>query len=279
MKLYPLNLLCSVFKVSCAGFYYFIKTESYRQKKLTRELALAIKIESVFNGSKKTYGSPRIFAILKAINAVSTKNKVAACMKKFGLRSRLKKKYKNTTDSNHNQAIAPNHLMQNFKVYNKNQIWVSDITYIWTEEGFLYLACILDLWSRKIVGWSFGERLTTDLILKAFYMAISGQNPLLKVIFHSDRGSQYASKEFRAALQRHGFIQSMSRKGNCWDNAVMESFFHTLKCEFVYFEKFQNRNEAKTYIFHWIESFYNRQRIHSSIGYRTPQQMEVLTMI
>ena len=199
-------------------------------------------------------------------------------MRENGIRSKTVKKYKATTNSKHTLPVAENLLKQNFETAKPNTVWISDITYVPTLEGWLYLAVILDLFSRQIVGWAMSDRLTSGFVVKALYQAIGRRHPASGCIFHSDRGIQYASTDFRDVLKTSGFIQSMSRKGNCYDNAVAESFFHTLKTEHVYDYRYESRAEARQSIFEYIEMFYNRQRRHSSLGYRSPVSFELEAM-
>lgn len=195
-------------------------------------------------------------------------------MKENGIEAKHKKKFKTTTDSNHNLPVAKNHLKRNFKVNKPNQTWVSDISYVHTDEGWLYLAVFIDLYSRKVVGWSMSERIKADLVVDAFRMALFRQKQKAPKVVHSDRGSQYASEIFRKELKAHRCKQSMSRKGDCWDNAVAESFFGTLKTELIYHEKFKTREQARLSIFDYIEVFYNRQRLHSYLNYLSPEKFE-----
>ena len=196
----------------------------------------------------------------------------------MGLSGKAKKKFKATTNSKHNLPVAENLLNQNFVAEKPNTVWASDITYIPTLEGWLYLVVILDLFSRQVVGWAMSDRLTSGFVVKALYQAIGRRHPASGCIFHSDRGIQYASTDFRDVLKVYGFIQSMSRKGNCYDNAVAESFFHTLKTEHVYEYRYETRAEARQSIFEYIEMFYNRQRRHSALGYRSPVSFELKAM-
>ncbi len=196
-------------------------------------------------------------------------------MRKYGIRAKTKRKYKATTDSNHSYTVAPNRLDRNFAPKAGNQAWVADITYIATNEGWLYLAGVIDLFSRKVIGWAMDERMTKDLVLNALKMALRRRQPRPGLIHHSDQGSQYACDEYQRLLADHGIICSMSRKGNCWDNAPMESFFHTLKTEHVYWENFVTRGQAKQSLFEWIEVFYNRQRLHSTLDYVSPETYEL----
>ena len=197
-------------------------------------------------------------------------------MREHGIHVKTRRKFKVTTDSRHKNPIHPNHLDRQFSASAMNQRWVSDITYVPTVEGWLYLAAIMDLHSRKIVGWAMSNRLKESLVIKALNMALLGRKTSGGLLLHSDRGSQYASDNFQRLLNNHGILCSMSRKGDCWDNAAMESFFHTLKTECVYHERYQTREEAKISIFDFIEVFYNRQRKHSTLGYKTPEQYERL---
>lgn len=233
-------------------------------------------IESIFLGSRKTYGSPRIWRVLRGMGYDISENTVARHMRDMGLQAKMKRKFKVlTTDSNHSHAISPNLLKQNFQASSPGEIWLSDISYVKTGEGWLYLTTAMDLFSRRIIGWSFSESLHADVtVMPALRMAILNQPNARNVIFHSDRGVQYACEDFRTILRNLNFRQSMSARGNCYDNAPMESFFHTLKTEHVYHENFQTKSEAKLSLFEWIEGFYNRQRIHSSLGYKTPLAME-----
>ena len=195
-------------------------------------------------------------------------------MKAAGLRSKVKRKFKATTDSKHGHPIAPNLLNQDFTVESPNTVWVSDITYIWTDEGWLYLATTMDLYSRAVVGWSMDSRMKSDLVVSALNMALGRRAPTDGLIHHSDRGVQYAAKPFQDLLDENSIVCSMSRKGNCYDNAVQESFYHSLKTELVHHELYRTREQAKTSIFDYIEVFYNRLRLHSSLGYVSPLVFE-----
>lgn len=197
-------------------------------------------------------------------------------MHENNIAAKTRKKFKKTTNSNHSNYISPNLLEQNFRVNSPNEVWVADITYVSTYEGWLYLSVVLDLYSRKVVGWSMSNRITGQLVIDSLENAITDRKPEAGLIFHSDRGSQYSSAEFRKSLKRNRIIQSMSGKGNCYDNAVAESFFHTLKTELIYWEKYKTRKEAKSNIFTFIEGFYNRRRIHSYLNYLSPSNFELL---
>jgi transposase InsO family protein len=198
-------------------------------------------------------------------------------MQRYGIRAKTKKKFKATTDSKHRLPVAANLLDRKFIPNKPNSTWAGDITYVWTREGWLYLAVVMDLFSRKIVGWAMEPTLSRELALKALRMAIRQRQPGTGLLSHSDRGSQYASHDYQALLNTYGIVCSMSRKGNCWDNSVVESFFGTLKQEHVFFCDFMTRDEAKRSVFEWIEGFYNRQRLHSTLGYRSPEEYERLT--
>jgi putative transposase len=268
---YPTLLLCKIFGVSKSGYYAW-KTRP--KTDATQELRVVRLIEKIHQNSRGSYGSPRVFQVLKALGEKYSEYQVARLMQKYGIRARSKRKFRHTTDSNHKSPIADNKLDQNFTASAPGEKLVGDITYIATAEGWLYLACVLDVHTRKIVGWQMKERMTKDLVIGALKNASRSLKLIPKSIFHSDRGSQYASQSFRRVLEVFGLEQSMSRKGNCYDNSMMESFFATLKKEFVYHTKFATRAEAKRAIFEWIEVFYNRQRIHSGIGYLTPCEFE-----
>lgn len=272
---YPLRLMVQILGVSKSGFYDWNLRDSARD---TEKLKLVRAIEDIHRSSRKTYGSPRIWDQLKALGYKVSKSRVERLMKEFGIRAKTKKKFRVTTDSKHNHPVAENILNRNFSPAKANLAWAGDITYIWTGEGWLFLSVILDLFSRQVIGWSMDERMTKELTLSALRMAIAKRKPQKGLIHHSDRGSQYASGTYRDLLKNYGMICSMSRKGNCWDNAVTESFFHSLKIELVYFEKFETRQEAKAKIFEWIEVFYNKQRIHSALGYKSPEQFEKLQL-
>jgi putative transposase len=272
-KVFPANLMGKILGVSRSGFYNWKKRES---KKATNDLTLLRAIEDIHKASRKTYGSPRIYSQLKALGFKTSKSKVERLMRDNRIRSKMKKKFKATTNSKHAHPVAENILNRDFSPKAANMVWAGDITYIWTREGWLYLAVILDLFSRQVIGWSMSERMTKELALNALTMAIRKRNPRKGLIHHTDRGSQYACGVYRRLLSSIGAICSMSRKGNCWDNAVSESFFHSLKTEMIFFEDFKTRAEAISKVFEWIEVFYNRQRIHSSIGNKTPEQFEKL---
>ncbi len=272
---HPILRLCLHLEVSASGYYDWHRRRICPGPRAVEDQALAQEIDQIHIRSRETYGAPRVEKELRKKGRCHGRNRIARLMKENGLCGRQKKRYRvQTTDSNHDQPIAPNHLAQAPKATAPNQLWVADITYIETKEGWLYLAAILDLYSRKIVGWAMSERIDTVLVLKALAMALLHRNPPANLLFHSDRGVQYASGDYRQALSQSGLIASMSRPGNCYDNAAMESFWSTLKLELVYRRDFDTRAQARTQIFDYIESFYNRQRAHSALGYSSPVDFE-----
>jgi len=232
-------------------------------------------IEGIYKASRGTYGSPRIFAELKGLGFKCSKRRVERLMNKNGIRAKTRRKFRVTTDSKHSHPVAPNLLERNFSPDRPNATWAGDITYVWTKEGWLFLAVIIDLFSRQVVGWSMDERITRGLTLNALKMALNRRKPEAGLLHHSDRGSQYACADYQRLLRAHKIICSMSRKGNCWDNAPVESFFHSLKTEMIYWEQFETREEARRKIFEWIEIFYNRQRRHSTLKNLSPVNFEI----
>ena len=235
-----------------------------------------IAIMDIFDESKDSYGSIRMTRELKARGRVVGKNRVANMMRAASLQARKPKKFKVTTDSNHNYPVAPNILNREFHASNPGEVWVSDLTYVRTKNGWLYLTVIIDLYDRKVIGWSMSKGLSAgETVIPAWIMANRNRSITQKLIFHSDRGTQYACNEFTKILKANNLIvQSMSRKGNCWDNAVAESFFKTIKVEWIYTQKYTNQEQAQLSIFEWIESWYNRRRRHSAIGYQTIEEFE-----
>lgn len=264
--------LCFVLEVSRSGFYEWLKRGPSRRDQENDRLVGVI--AEIHKNSRGTYGAPRIHAELQAMGEPCSKNRTARLMKGAGIRSKTRKRFRKTTDSSHKKPIAPNLLEERPNASGPDEIWAADITYIPTHEGWLYLASIIDLFSRRIVGWSMGSTLRTILVVEALKMAIGRRRPPRGLVHHSDRGSQYASMEYRSLLDASGFLCSMSGKGNCYDNATKESFFHTLKTEVVAHENYSTREEARASIFEYIEFFYNRQRRHSSLGYRSPEEFE-----
>ena len=228
--------------------------------------------------SRSTYGSPRVHATLQAQGQRIGEHRVARLMRTSAIRAKTVKKWRATTDSAHQYPVVPNTLNRQFAVAHPNQVWAGDITYVWTAEGWLYLAVVLDLYSRRVIAWGMGSRLTQELATAALTMAVEHRRPASGVLHHTDRGSQYTATLYREMLAGHGLTASMSRRGNCWDNAVVESFFHTLKTELVYHRRYITREEARQDIFEWIEVFYNRTRRHSTLGYRSPAEFEAMAM-
>lgn len=273
---FAVEKMCQVLNVSRSGYYrYSAGEESQRSIK---NMILLAAITAIYKQSRGTYGSPRITDSLHDLGLSCSRPRIARLMRANGIKAKTKKKYKVTTKSDHSYPIAPNLLNRDFWTNSAHRIWVSDITYIRTLEGWLYLTIILDLYSRKIVGWSMGDRLTAKrTTIPAFIQAVKRYQPLPGLIFHSDRGIQYACDDFRGLLKTFKAIQSMSGKGNCYDNAVAESFFHTLKTELIYHQTYHTRSQANTSLFEYIEVFYNRFRKHSALGYKSPEQYEQLT--
>ena len=265
---YSIEIMCRVLEVSRSGYYDWDRRErERRQKELLSEITKAHK------QSRETYGSPRILRVLKSKGKNVNHKTVESLMKKNNIRAKTKRKFKQTTDSKHKLPVAPNLLDREFSPKKPNLVWVTDITYCTTEEGWMYLCTYIDLFSRKVVGWSMSSRMTADLVIDAFRMGVLRQKraPLM---VHSDRGSQYASGAFRKELAKSRCMRSMSKKGDCWDNAVAESFFGTLKTELVQHEKYKTREEARLSIFDYIETFYNRKRLHSHLNYLPPEEFE-----
>lgn len=274
---YSILALCRNLEVSPSGYYDWLKRRTRPSPRAVESQALAKAIETHHARSRRTYGSPRILQALRKEGRHHGRNRIARIMKERGLCGRQKSCYRvKTTQSNHDQPIASNRLAQAPKATAPNQLWVADITYIKTQEGWLFLAAILDLYSRRIVGWAMSERVDTALVLKALGMALLHRNPPPQLLLHSDRGVQYASADYRQALAQAGLVASMSRKANCYDNASMESFWSTLKLELIYRRNFLTRAAARSAIFDYIESFYNRQRSHSALNFRSPVDFELL---
>jgi len=277
MKLdYTILSLCANLEVSPSGYYDWQKRRTTPGPRAVENQTLAKQIEAIHIRSRQTYGSPRIVDELRKQGRRHGRNRIARLMKQKDLCGRQQGRYHvRTTDSHHDQPIAPNRLAEAPKATAPNQLWVADITYIQTQEGWLYLAAILDIYSRKIVGWAMSEHIDTLLVLKALAMALLHRQPPANLLFHSDRGVQYASADYRRALSQAGLVASMSRNGNCYDNATMESFWSTLKLELIYRRNFATRAQARTEIFDYIECFYNRQRTHSALGYHSPVDFEL----
>jgi putative transposase len=273
---YSIHLLCANLDVSPSGYYEWLKRRDCPGPRDLENQFLATRITQIHSQSRQTYGSPRLVEELRKEGRRHGRNRVARLMKQAGLNGRQKGRYRvQTTDSNHNEPIAPNHLAVAPAPTAPNQIWAGDITYIETQEGWLYLAGILDLYSRKIVGWAMSDRIDTTLVLTALNMALLHRGHPKNLLFHSDRGVQYAASDYRAALALGGILPSMSRKANCYDNATMESFWSSLKLELVYRTRFETRNQARLELFDYIECFYNRQRSHSALNFISPVDFEL----
>lgn len=269
---FSVRRMCRVLEVSPSGYYAWLGRPMSRRECENRRLVQDIK--EVHQAKRGVYGSPRVHAELKSKGMHHSKKRVARLMRENGIRAKQKRKYKATTDSKHFYPVAPNLLQRDFQASGPDRKWLADITCVPTYEGWLYLAAILDLYSKLILGWSMSGRMGSKLVLDALEMAVDRRRPEPGLIHHSDRGGQYASAVYQRALHSHGMICSMSRKGDCWDNAPMESWFHTLKTELTIHENYWTRNQAKAEIFEYIEVFYNRNRLHSALGYMTPAKYE-----
>ena len=270
--------MCSILKISSRGYYKW-KSKTISKKAIIKN-QLKQKIQTLYFEFKQRYGSPRITAELHALGYQISRVTVAKYMNELGLKSKLSKKFKITTNSKHNYLIAENVLDRDFKATQISQKWVSDITYIQTKEGFLYLTTIIDLYDRKLIGWSLSNTMSTDdTTLAAWRMAIKNRPMRKGLIFHSDQGVQYATKKFANMLESYGVIRSMSRKGNCWDNAVAESFFKSLKTELIYGNKLITKEQMKLDIFEYIEIWYNRKRRHSALNYKTILEFNNLNIL
>jgi putative transposase len=270
-KVYPLPVMCETLEVSISGYRAWKGGGTPNRKRLTDAQLLAV-IRAIHAQLKGAYGSPRILREIRGRGFPVSKGRVERLMRENGLRGRHKRRYKVTTDSKHSLPVAPNLLDRNFSPSAPNQAWGADLTCVWTDEGWLYLAIVLDLFNREIVGWSIKPRMTADIVTDALTMAWFRRRPAPDLIHHSDRGSQYASLPFQEKLKDYGMICSMSRKGNCWDNAPTESFFNSLKNERVHGQRYATRAEAIADLFDYIEVFYNRSRRHSTLGYKSPTQ-------
>lgn len=269
---FPIRMMCNLLEVSSSCYYAWKKHEPSQRTQANHQLAAEIK--HLFEKEKARAGSPRITKRLKESGKQINRKRVAKIMKDNGWRAKAARKYKATTNSNHNLPVAPNLLEQNFDAEYANQKWVSDITYIWTDEGWLYLAVVLDLFSRAVVGWAMNERMTARLVCDALEMALLRRGKPKGVIVHSDRGSQYCSADYQKLLGKHGLICSMSKRGDCYDNAAMESWNHSFKVEAIHGERLSTREYAKSHVFEYIDVYYNRIRLHSKLDYQTPEAFE-----
>jgi putative transposase len=270
-KAYGLTEMCVVLDVSISGYRAWKRGGTPNRKRLTDTQTLAV-IRAIHVELKGAYGSPRMIRELRRRGFTAGKERVERLMRENGIRARHKRRYKVTTDSKHGLPIAANLLDRNFTPAAPNQVWTSDITYLWTGEGWLYLAIVLDLFNREVIGWSLKPRMTTDIVTDALTMAWFRRRPDAGVMHHSDRGSQYASHAFQDKLKEFGMICSMSRKGNCWDNAPTESWFNSFKNERYHGLRYATHDEMKAVSFEYIEVFYNRTRQHSTLGYQSPTQ-------
>ena len=270
---YPIKTVCLVLEVSRSGYHAWLKRPASARSRRRQELAA--KIRAVHEENRCVYGSPRVHKALESRGESVCLNTVASVMKEQEIRARTKRKFvPRTTDSDHRHPVVSNVLDRDFTADLPNQKWAVDITYIPTDQGWLYLAGVMDLCSRKIVGWSMAEHMRTDLVSDALTMAVCQRRPDKGLLHHSDRGSQYAGDDYQLLLQQHQMQVSMSGKGDCWDNAAIESFWATLKTEMVNHQRFATREKARAAVFEYIEVFYNRKRLHSSIGYVSPEAFE-----
>ena len=274
---FPVTLMCRVLGVSTSGFYGW-KAHPV-SKREQRDASLRSRLRTVFDASRQTYGSPRVRVELCADGKAVSQRKVAELMREEGLVARRKKRFRATTDSKHDDPIAPNIVERNFTTDEKNDTWVTDVTCIWTRTGWLYLAIMLDLFSRRVVGWATSSSNDRFLALDALRDALTKRRPRVGLVHHSDRGSPYASDDYRAELDRFGIVASMSRKGDCWDNAVAESFFSTLKTELVRDHIYDSHDEATTAIGEYVDEFYNTRRRHSHLGYLSPIEFELKSQV
>ena len=274
---YPIRLMCRALAVSAAGYYAWRSRPESPRAVSARTVLSAIRV--IHRESRETYGSPSIWdALVKQGHRIG-EHRVARLMRQNGIRAKTVKKWRATTQSNHRLPVAQNTLNRQFMVEAPNRVWAGDLTYVWTTEGWLYLAVLLDLYSRRVIGWAMGHRLTVDLAEQALTMALVTRRPEAGLLHHSDRGSQYAASRYQQLLDAQGLVPSMSRKGNCWDNACVESFVGTLKRELVHHRHYATRDDATRDIFEYIEVFYNRQRRHSTLGYHSPAEYEAKTAV
>ena len=274
---YPIRLMCRALAVSAAGYYAWRSRPESPRAVSARTVLSAIRV--IHRESHETYGSLSIWdALVKQGHRIG-EHRVARLMRQNGIRAKTVKKWRATTQSNHRLPVAQNTLNRQFMVEAPNRVWAGDLTSVWTTEGWLYLAVLLDLYSRRVIGWAMGHRLTVDLAEQALTMALVTRRPEAGLLHHSDRGSQYAASRYQQLLDAQGLVPSMSRKGNCWDNACVESFVGTLKRELVHHRHYATRDDATRDIFEYIEVFYNRQRRHSTLGYHSPAEYEAKTAV
>jgi transposase InsO family protein len=271
-KDFSTRMMCKILVVSPSGYYGW--RDRSPSNRAQENAILTKKIKAIFDDENSRVGAKRITKRLRLEGTHVSRHRVARIMRKNGWRAKAARKFKATTNSNHKLPVAPNLLQQNFSASRPNEKWVSDITYVWTEEGWLYLAVVMDLYSRMVVGWSMSERMTSKLVIDALQMAIWRRKMPHGVIIHSDRGSQYCSHDYQKLLADNGFICSMSKRGDCYDNASMESWNHSFKVEAIHGEKFLTRADAKNHVFEYIDIYYNRKRLHSRLGYLSPVYFE-----
>lgn len=275
---YAVTTLCRVLRVSKAGYYAWAKRQAAEPEggsaRRREEATLLAAIRRLHAASDKTYGSPRIHRDLQAEGRRHGAKRIARLMRAAGIRAKTPRRFRTTTQSDHAYPVAPNVLDRHFGPTAPDRVWVGDITYLSTREGWLYLAIVLDLGTRRVVGWAMRHRLEQALTLDALDMAVERRRPAPGLIHHTDRGSQYASAAYRTALEAHGMTSSMSRRANCWDNAVAESFFATLKRELVHHADWHTREQARSAVFYYLEAWYNRRRRHSALGYQSPDEFE-----
>ncbi len=270
---YSVKKMAEILKISKSRYYAWLKSKPSSHQLKDQELLKEIK--QIHDDSRKTYGSPNVYKAIEKKGFKTSRKRVARLMRENGLKGAQKRRFRVTTDSDHDYPVAPNLLNRQFNVSTTNTCWVSDITYIWTMEGWLYLSIVMDLFSRMIVGWAIESHMRAELVIDSLKMAVGNRHPAKGMLmFHSDRGIQYACENFRKTLDGYEMIQSMSRKGNCWDNACAESFFATLKTEEVFRKKYQTREEARLSIFEYIAVFYNRKRQHYYLDFVSPEEYE-----
>ena len=270
---HSIRALCLALEVSASGYYDWHHSKTSLRR--LEDEQLKEKIQRIHRDSRQTYGAPRIQMHLRQQGQRHGRNRIARLMRQQGVFGRQNKRYRlRTTDSHHEEPIAPNRLAMVPAATRPNQIWAADITYVGTAQGWVYVAAIVDLYSRRVVGWAVSQQINTALVLSALNMALCHRQPAAGLIFHSDRGVQYASLEYRRALEMARLLASMSRKANCYDNAMMEAFWSTLKVELIYRREFDNQTQVRQALFEYIEVFYNRHRLHSALGYRTPAGFE-----
>lgn len=274
---FRVGVMCEVLKVSRSGYYAWRGRPHSDRERANR--ALRATIERIHAESRGTYGSPRVHAALRREGFACGRHRVARLMRDEGIRSKTKRRFRSIATKRSEMPSAPNLLARSFSAPARDRAWAADITIVRTGEGWLHLAVVLDLFSRKVVGWAMSDRVHQTLALEALAMAIARRRPRPGLVHHSDRGGQYASAAYQDRLDRHGIVSSMSRPANCLDNAVAESFFHTLKTELVYHEHYRTREAARLAIFEWIEGFYNRTRLHSTLGYRPPEEYETIPSV